>query len=68
MLLGTVNAVMVSRILRPMGLVGAALGGLGYAVLYPAVYVEWTTQLQGLASTLLPSCSRFRPGSSMTPP
>ncbi len=65
MLLGTVNAVMVSRILRPIGVVGAALGGLGYAVRYPAVYVEWTTQLQGLASTLQPSCSRFRPGSSI---
>ena len=52
-LLGAVNAVLVSRILRPIGLVGAALGGLCYAVLYPAVYVEWTTQLQGLGNTLL---------------
>jgi hypothetical protein len=52
-LLGAVNAAMVSRILRPIGLVGAGLGGLCYAVLYPAVYVEWTTQLQGLGNTLL---------------
>ena len=47
-LLGAVNAAMVSRILRPIGLVGAGLGGLCYAVLYPAVYVEWTTRLPGL--------------------
>lgn len=51
--LGTVNAVLVSRILRPVGLAGALLGGLCYALLYPAVNVEWTTQLQGLGNTCL---------------
>jgi alpha-1,2-mannosyltransferase len=53
MVLGCLNAVMVSRILRPVGLIGALFGGLCYAVLYPAVYVEWTTQLQGLGNTCL---------------
>lgn len=53
MALGAVNAVLVSRILRPIGLAGALLGGLCYALLYPAVDVEWTTQLQGLANTCL---------------
>jgi hypothetical protein len=52
-LLGCLNAVLVARILRPLGLVGALLGGLAYAVMYPAVYVEWTTQLQGLGNTCL---------------
>jgi hypothetical protein len=52
-LLGCLNAVLVARILRPLGLVGALLGGLAYAGTYAALYVEWTTQLQGLGNTCL---------------
>jgi alpha-1,2-mannosyltransferase len=52
-LLGALSAVLVVRILTPVGRFAAVLGGLCYAVFYPAVYVESTTQLQGLANTLL---------------
>lgn len=53
MLLGALSAVLVARILRPAGLTAALVGGLCYAVLYPAVYVETSTQLHGVANTFL---------------
>jgi alpha-1,2-mannosyltransferase len=53
MVLGAVNAVLVSRILRPVGMVAAVFGGLGYAVFYPAVYSEKSTLLECPATTAL---------------
>ena len=53
MLLGAANAVLIWKILRPIGPVAALFGGLGYAVLYPAVYVEKSTLLEGPATTAL---------------
>ena len=53
MALGAINAVLVARILRPVSLSAAVLGGLGYALFYPAVYVEQTTMLEGLGNTCL---------------
>ena len=53
MLLGAANAVLIWKILRSIGPVAALFGGLGYAVLYPAVYVEKSTLLEGPATTAL---------------
>jgi len=53
MLLGAVNAVLIWRILRPIGLVGAVFGGLSYAVFYPAVYADKSTLLESPATTAL---------------
>lgn len=53
MVLGAVNAVLVWRILRPVGMVAAVFGGLGYAVFYPAVYSEKSTLLESPATTAL---------------
>jgi alpha-1,2-mannosyltransferase len=53
MLLGATNAVLIWKILRPIGPVAALFGGLGYAVLYPAVYIEQSTLLEGPATTAL---------------
>ena len=51
MLLGMANAVLVARILRPVGLPEAAVGALFYATAFPAVYIEWTPLLEGPAQT-----------------
>jgi alpha-1,2-mannosyltransferase len=62
MLLGAVNAVLIWKILRPVSPIAALFGGLGYAVLYPAVYVEKSTLLEGPATTaLLLAMIMFRP-------
>jgi alpha-1,2-mannosyltransferase len=53
MLLGAVNAVLIWRILRPLGLFGATFGALSYAVLYPAVYADKSTLLESPATTAL---------------
>ena len=53
MVMGGVNAVLVVRVLRPIGLAGAVLGGLLYAVFWPAVYAEWTTLLEGVGTLCL---------------
>jgi hypothetical protein len=53
MVLGAVNAVLIWRILRPIGMVAAVFGGLGYAVFYPAVYSEKSTLLESPATTAL---------------
>lgn len=53
MVLGAVNAVLVARILKPLGVWAALLGGFSYAVLLPAIYGEHSTQLEGLENTCL---------------
>ena len=51
MLLGVANSVLVARILRPVGLLAAAVGGLFYATAFSAVYIEWTPLLEAPAQT-----------------
>ncbi|MBA8795777.1 hypothetical protein FHX74_003418 [Friedmanniella endophytica] len=51
--MGAANAVLVTRIARPLGAWPALLGGLFYAVWWPAVYVERTTMLEGLGNVTL---------------
>jgi alpha-1,2-mannosyltransferase len=53
MALGGVNALLVSRFLRPVGTYAAWLGGLFYALFWPAIYSEHTVLLEGLANTCL---------------
>jgi len=53
MALGAVNAVLVWKILRPIGMVAALFGGFGYAVFHPAVYSEKSTLLEGPATAVL---------------
>ena len=53
MLLGALNATAVARLLRPLGRLSAVVGGLAYALYFPAVYAESTTMLEGLANTFL---------------
>jgi hypothetical protein len=53
MLLGALNAVLVSRILRPQGPRAALVGGLFYAVFLPAVLIERTTTLEAVATLCL---------------
>ena len=53
MLLGAANAVLIWKILRPIGLVAAVFGGFGYAVFYPAVYADHSTLLESPATTAL---------------
>lgn len=52
MAMGALTAVLVSRILRPLGWQAALVGGLAYACYGPAVYVERSTGLEALASFL----------------
>lgn len=56
MLLGAFNAIAVARLLRPLGLLSAVVGGLAYALYFPAAYAESTTMLEGLANTFLLAC------------
>ncbi|MFT4109867.1 MAG: hypothetical protein QM633_09670, partial [Propionicimonas sp.] len=53
MLLGAFNAIAVTRLLRPLGLLSALVGGLAYALYFPAAYAESTTMLEGLANAFL---------------
>jgi hypothetical protein len=53
MLLGALNAVLIWRILRSIGLIAALFGALSYAVFYRAVYAEKSTLLEGPATTAL---------------
>ncbi|MET0695275.1 MAG: hypothetical protein ABWY56_15185 [Propionibacteriaceae bacterium] len=53
MALGGLNAVLVSRFLRPVGVFAAWTGGLAYALFWPAIYSEHTVLLEGLANTCL---------------
>jgi hypothetical protein len=50
--IGALNAVLVSRILRPLGVLAALVGGLFYAVFYPAVFIERTPLLEAPAATV----------------
>lgn len=52
-LLGGVNAFLIVLILRSVGVFGALLGGLWYALFATAAYSEWTALLEGLAATCL---------------
>jgi len=53
MLLGAFNAVAIARLLRPLGRLSSLVGGLAYALYFPAAYSESTTMLEGLANTFL---------------
>lgn len=53
MIVGGVNAVLVARFLLPCGKAAAVLGGVLYAVFWPAIYSERTLMLQVLANTCL---------------
>jgi alpha-1,2-mannosyltransferase len=53
MLLGAANAVLIWKILRPIGPVAAAFGGFSYAVFQPAIYSDKSTLLEGPATTAL---------------
>lgn len=49
---GALIAVIITRILRPAGIVPALIGGAAYAVYWPAVYSERATWLEGPGSLL----------------
>ena len=53
MLLGVFNATAVARLLRPLGMPSALVGGLAYALYFPAAYTESTTMLEALGNTFL---------------
>jgi alpha-1,2-mannosyltransferase len=53
MLLGAINAVLIWKILKPIGGTAAVFGGLSYAVFYPAVYSDKSTLLECPATTAL---------------
>jgi alpha-1,2-mannosyltransferase len=53
MLLGAINAVLIWKILKPIGAVAALFGALAYAVFYPAVYSDKSTLLECPATTVL---------------
>ncbi|MFP5283923.1 MAG: glycosyltransferase 87 family protein, partial [Actinomycetes bacterium] len=53
MVLGALSAVLVARLLRPLGLLPAAVGGLFYAVFHPAVTIEQTTRLEAVGAVCL---------------
>jgi alpha-1,2-mannosyltransferase len=53
MVLGAVNAVLIWKILRPIGLMAAVFGAFGYAVFHPAVYSEKSTLLESPATTAM---------------
>lgn len=52
MVMGAVSAILVTRILKPAGITAAVVGGLVYAVYWPAVYVERAAWLEGYGSFL----------------
>lgn len=51
--LGAITAALVVRLLRSVGLAPAVLGGLAYAVSYPAVSIEQTTRLEAVGAICL---------------
>ena len=53
MALGAVNAALVAAILWRFGRFGAVVGGLGYAVFFPAVFGEHSTLLEGPENLVL---------------
>jgi len=52
-LLGGVNAALVARVASRNGRVAAVVGGMGYALWFPAVYAERATLLEPLGNTAL---------------
>jgi alpha-1,2-mannosyltransferase len=50
--IGALNAVLVSRIHRPLGVPAALVGGLFYALFYPAVFIEHSTLVEAPAATV----------------
>ncbi len=53
MVLGAFNAVLVARILRPVGLAAMLVGGLFYATFVPALRIERVTSLEAVAATCI---------------
>lgn len=53
MIIGSANAVLVAVALRRLGPAAAMVGGLTYAVFFPAVYVEHSALLEPLATSCL---------------
>ena len=53
MVLGSFTVVLIYRLLLPRGLAPALLGAGFYLSYFPALYVERTTRLEGLASALV---------------
>lgn len=51
--LGALNALLVARILRPIGTWAAIAGASFYAVFVPALYTEHSTSLEAVGSTCL---------------
>lgn len=56
MIMGATSAVLVTVSLRRLGTAPAVIGGLFFAVFYPAVYSRHTTELEGLSTLLLMIC------------
>ena len=52
MVLGATSTVLIARILRPTGRSAAWFGGLAYALFYPAIYTDHTTELETLGTVL----------------
>ncbi len=52
MALGATSTVLVARILRPLGLRATWFGALAYALFFPAVYSDHTTELETLGTVL----------------
>ena len=52
MVLGATSTVLVAQILRPLGWRAALFGALAYALFYPAVYSDHTTELETLGTVL----------------
>jgi alpha-1,2-mannosyltransferase len=61
MLLGAANAVLVAVLARRFGSVAAVVGGLMYALWFPAIYVEARTTLEPLGTTLVLVCLLLLP-------
>ena len=53
MVLGGVNAVLCALVLRPIGRLAGLVAGMLYALLFGAVYIEYTTLLEPPATTVL---------------
>ncbi len=53
MTLGAVSAMLITRLLRPLGLLPAVVGGFLYAFFLPAIHSEITTRLEPFAQLCL---------------
>jgi alpha-1,2-mannosyltransferase len=53
MLIGALNTALVVRVLRRFGLPAAAVGGVFYAMFFPAIYAERSTLLEPLGTLAL---------------